>query len=57
MSQTFALPVTVEDGCWIGGGVINIARVTIGKASVIGAGSVVTTNVTGKQLLLETHVG
>lgn len=39
--HTFALPVTVEDGCWIGGGVIILPGITIGKGSVIGAGSVV----------------
>lgn len=40
--RTFALPVTIEDGCWIGGGVIILPGITIGKGSVIGAGSVVT---------------
>lgn len=48
--HTFALPVTVEDGCWIGGGVIILPGVTIGKGSVIGAGSVVTTNVPANSL-------
>jgi len=43
--RTFALPVTIEDGCWIGGGVIIAPGVTIGKGSVIGAGSVVTKNI------------
>ncbi|MDR2361610.1 MAG: sugar O-acetyltransferase [Prevotellaceae bacterium] len=43
--QTFALPVTIEDGCWIGGGVIILPGVTIGKGAVIGAGSVVTKNI------------
>lgn len=43
--RTFALPVTIEDGCWIGGGVIILPGVTIGKGSVIGAGSVVTKNI------------
>lgn len=40
--HTYALPVTIEDGCWIGGGVIILPGITIGKGSVIGAGSVVT---------------
>ena len=43
--HTFALPVTIEDGCWIGGGVIILPGITIGKGSVIGAGSVVTKNI------------
>lgn len=43
--RTYALPVTIEDGCWIGGGVIILPGVTIGKGSVIGAGSVVTKNI------------
>lgn len=48
--HTFALPVTVEDGCWIGGGVIILPGVTIGKGSVIGAGSVVTKNIPANTL-------
>jgi len=43
--RTFALPVTIEDGCWIGGGVIIVPGVTIGKGSVIGAGSIVTKDI------------
>ena len=39
--NTYALPVTIEDNVWIGGGVIILPGVTIGKNSVIGAGSVV----------------
>lgn len=40
--RTYSLPVTIEDNVWIGGGVIILPGVTIGKNSVIGAGSVVT---------------
>jgi len=40
--RTFAKPVTIEDGVWIGGGAILLPGVTIGRNSVIGAGSVVT---------------
>lgn len=29
--RTFALPVMIEDGCWIGGGVIILPGVTIGQ--------------------------
>ncbi len=43
--RTFALPVAIEDGCWIGGGVIILPGVTIGKGCVIGAGSVVTKDI------------
>lgn len=43
--RTYALPVTIEDGCWIGAGVIILPGVTIGKGSVIGAGSVVTKDI------------
>lgn len=43
--NTLAKPITVEDGVWIGGGVIVLPGVTIGKNSVIGAGSVVTRSI------------
>lgn len=41
----FVFLVIVEDGCWIGGGVIILFGVIIGKGSVIGVGSVVIINV------------
>ena len=43
--QTYALPVTIESGCWLGGGVIVLPGVTIGDGCVIGAGSVVTKDI------------
>lgn len=43
--RTKALPITVEDKVWIGGGSIVLAGVTIGRGSVIGAGSVVTKSI------------
>ena len=43
--RTYALPITIEDGCWIGGGVIILPGITIGYGSVIGAGSVVTKDI------------
>ena len=42
LCQTIARPVTIEDGAWLGGGVIILPGVTIGHNAVIGAGSVVT---------------
>jgi acetyltransferase-like isoleucine patch superfamily enzyme len=48
--RTFARPVVVEDGCWIGGGVIILPGVTIGSGSVIGAGSVVTKDIPANSL-------
>lgn len=40
--RTYARPVEIQDCVWIGGGAIILPGVTIGKNSVIGAGSVVT---------------
>lgn len=40
-----ALPVTIEDRVWIGGGAILLPGVTIGREAVVGAGSVVTKDV------------
>lgn len=39
--DTIALPVTIEEGVWIGGNVTILPGITIGRNSVIGAGSVV----------------
>ena len=43
--RTFARPIRIGDGCWLGGGVIVLPGVTIGSGSVIGAGSVVTKDI------------
>ncbi len=48
--RTYALPITIEDGCWIGGGVIILPGVSIGKGCVIGAGSVVTKDIPANSL-------
>ena len=48
--RTYALPITIEDGCWIGGGTIILGGVTIGYGSVIGAGSVVTKDIPANSL-------
>lgn len=43
--RTYAKPVKIEDNVWIGGGVIILPGVKIGKNSVIGAGSIVTKSI------------
>lgn len=43
--NTKALPITIEDNVWIGGGAIILPGITIGQNSVIGAGSVVTKSI------------
>lgn len=37
-----AEPITIEDNVWLGGGVIVLPGVTIGRDTVVGAGAVVT---------------
>lgn len=48
--RTYALPVSIEDGCWIGAGAIILPEVTIGSGSVIGAGSVVNKDIPGNSV-------
>lgn len=43
--RTYALPITIGEGVWVGGGAIILPGVTIGNGSVIGAGSVVTKDI------------
>ncbi len=38
-------PIVIEEGAWIGTGVIVLSGVTIGKGAIIGAGSVVTRDI------------
>ena len=45
--------IVVEDDCWIGSNVIVLAGVTIGKGSVIGAGTVVTKDVAPGSIVLD----
>lgn len=41
----YTSPVTIEDDVWIGGNVIILAGVTIGKNAMIGAGSIVVNDI------------
>lgn len=44
-SEETAYPVTIGEDTWLGGGVIVLPGVTIGKRCIIGAGSVVTKDI------------
>ena len=48
--RTRALPITIGNDVWIGGGVIVLPGVTIGDNCVIGAGSVVTRSIPSNSL-------
>ncbi|PNW77847.1 hypothetical protein CHLRE_10g454150v5 [Chlamydomonas reinhardtii] len=41
----YALPISIGDDVWVGGGAIVLPGVSIGNGSVVGAGAVVTRNV------------
>ncbi|OJJ75770.1 hypothetical protein ASPBRDRAFT_381142 [Aspergillus brasiliensis CBS 101740] len=41
----FGHPIFIEDDCWIGGNVVILPGVRIGKGSTIGAGSIVTKDI------------
>jgi maltose O-acetyltransferase len=43
--REFGSPIAIEDDVWLGGGAIVCPGVTIGRGSVIGAGSVVTKDI------------
>jgi acetyltransferase-like isoleucine patch superfamily enzyme len=47
-----AKPVKIEQGCWIGAQSIILPGVTIGRSSVIGAGSIVTKSIPAHSLAL-----
>jgi acetyltransferase-like isoleucine patch superfamily enzyme len=44
--------VRIEDGAWIGAGVVILKGVTIGAGSIIGAGAVVTRDVAPNQIAI-----
>ncbi|OLN97348.1 putative acetyltransferase C18B11.09c 1 [Colletotrichum chlorophyti] len=41
----YGLPVRIEDDCWIGGGVIILPGITIGRGTTVGSGSIVTKSI------------
>ena len=43
--NTYAEPIHIGRGCWLGGGVIVLPGVSIGDGTVIGAGSIVTRDI------------
>jgi len=50
--RTFALPVKINDNVWIGGGVIILPGVEIGKNSIIGAGSLVNKSIPANSIAI-----
>jgi acetyltransferase-like isoleucine patch superfamily enzyme len=38
----YAKPILIEEDCWLGGGAVVLPGISIGRGSVVGAGSVVT---------------
>lgn len=44
-TREYALPITIGQDCWLGGGVIVLPGITIGDRCIIGAGSVVTRDI------------
>lgn len=50
--RTLTKPVTIDDNVWIGGNAIILPGISIGKNSVIGAGSVVTKSIPENSLAM-----
>ena len=46
----YAKPITIEDDCWLASNIVVCGGVTIGKGSVIGAGSIVTRDIPPQSL-------
>lgn len=49
--RTYAKPITIGNGCWIGANVTILAGVTIGDGAVVAAGAVVTKDVEAHTLV------
>lgn len=47
----YCLPIVVEDGCWIGARVMILGGVTVGRGSIVAAGSVVTKSIPANSLV------
>ena len=45
--------ITIEDDCWIGSNVVILDGVTVGKGSVIGAGTLITSNVAPGSIVVD----
>ncbi len=45
LTRSLAIPVVIEDDCFIGYGSVILMGVTVGKGSIVGAGAVVTSDV------------
>lgn len=48
----FGYPIKIEDDCWIGGNVVILPGVTIGRGCTVGAGAVVTKNLPAYSIAL-----
>lgn len=49
--ETTSLPITIEDGVWVGANVVILGGVTVKTGAVIAAGSVVTKDVESRTIV------